>query len=256
MFSFIKLGTEQSGKEKGIIKKAVRGLLGQMGFGYAVKMWALDEMLSLLDKEGSLNVLDFGCGDGMYAFHLRDKLPSAEITAIDGDPESISYAQSLTGTRPGIKFRECRFENYESSGKYELIVSLDALYYSENGLDYLNNILDCVDQNGRVIISFPRLKRYYGKGFSFYTGWVDVESLDEMYSEENIISYLVLNGFEIEKTVHYPSKKVVDLVERQRSGSLSIRVLYPLYLLFVYFNRRDSSSEGTHFMLMAKKREI
>lgn len=83
------------------VEKDYRGTLDQhvalsgekSAFFAELKVQKLLEWYPQLATE-SVSILDYGCGDGLLSFYLRQYLPKAKLFGIDPSPKSIEYAQT------------------------------------------------------------------------------------------------------------------------------------------------------------------
>jgi SAM-dependent methyltransferase len=51
-------------------------------------------------------VLDLGCGPGSLAARLLDRIPGANVVAIDADPLLLALGRAAYGDRPGLRFAD------------------------------------------------------------------------------------------------------------------------------------------------------
>ena len=56
-----------------------------------------EEVLALLDLEGSERVLDVGCGQGKITAEIAARLPRGAILGVDSPHEMIAFASSHFG---------------------------------------------------------------------------------------------------------------------------------------------------------------
>ncbi len=257
MFKFIRLGSEQYLNETSPAKRFIRRLVGHVGLGYAVKLWALSRLLNKYTDQTISNVLDFGCADGMYSFYLKQRFRHSHITGLDGYTGSIKAAKNIIKglNLKDIKFICCNFDEYIPIKKFNLVTCLDTIHYSDKGMHYLDKACKSTADGGYLVFSCPRLKKYYSKNFEFYTGWVDVERLDGVYSFENVANHIESHGFKILEYVNYPPKLSQKLIEDQRSGRLYIKLLFPLWLIVTWLNSffNKECAHTTHYMLIARR---
>ena len=102
-------------------------------------------------------ILDIGCGDGAQSKFIYEKLSkNGYLTSVDYSQSSIS---SLSEKINSINFR-CieanmdRFNKY-MNGKYDLIHSSYAIYYSSNPKKLLQECYKRLNKNGKIIITVP-----------------------------------------------------------------------------------------------------
>lgn len=256
MFDFIRLGHENYINERSVLARFKTFLLGHLGLGYGVKLYALKSVLPYV-KKSKANLLDVGCSNGMYTFYINKNLDIDFTLGIDGDEAAIEDAKRVVSKNPDqydkIQFQAMRFEDLPSIGsqKFDLIMALDSLYYTPDGLHYLDQLLSLLADDGELIVSFPHLMKYYGKGFSYYTGDVQIEELDQLYKKDSILRLLQDRGFQT-RVVEYPSEILKRLILWQREKRFGRYLVYPFSLILMKLFWRGAAS-STHFLIYAKK---
>ncbi|RDE22981.1 class I SAM-dependent methyltransferase [Motiliproteus coralliicola] len=255
MIDFLRLGREDALFEEAMLKRMLRKFLGHLGFGFAVKLWSLRALVDRLDNESVNSIVDFGCGDGMYTFWLQKRFVNASVFGIDGDAAAITHAQlkSRHFTDGKVLFECCRFDQYKASTDADLVVCLDAIYYTEDGMEYLKKACSMVKPSGHLILSLPYLDRHYQSDFGYFTGDVSIDKLAPLYRLENIQQALVAQGFILEEVIQYPNPLLRWLIEAQRSRKPYINLLYPFWLVFSKLTFRTGHQRSTHFMLLAQR---
>src|SRR3989449_11630697 len=64
------------------------------------------EVLALLDLNGSERILDVGCGDGKITAEIASRAPRGSVGGVDPSRDMITFAQRHFGpaTRPNLRF--------------------------------------------------------------------------------------------------------------------------------------------------------
>jgi trans-aconitate 2-methyltransferase len=64
------------------------------------------EVLALLDLNGSERILDVGCGDGKITAEIATHAPRSSVVGVDPSRDMIRFAESHFGpaTRPNLRF--------------------------------------------------------------------------------------------------------------------------------------------------------
>src|SRR4029434_2068260 len=65
-----------------------------------------EEVLALLELEGSERVLDVGCGDGKITVEIAARVPRGTVVGVDASRDMITFAASHFGpiVRPNLRF--------------------------------------------------------------------------------------------------------------------------------------------------------
>ena len=115
--------------------------------------FALKERLEIGEK---FSFLDLGCGNGWVARLTANNALCRQSIGIDGAQQMISNAQSRGGK---TKYILADINTFNSLEKYDVIHSMEVLYYLENPLDVVKRISDSwLNKNGRLIVG---LDHYY-----------------------------------------------------------------------------------------------
>ena len=87
-----------------------------------VQQICAEHTLNMINGDEYLNILDIGCGTGLYTNMLINRFSSANIDAIDISPQMISAAKAkLAGSK--TVFMEVDADRFYSDSKYDLITS-------------------------------------------------------------------------------------------------------------------------------------
>ena len=115
--------------------------------------FALKERLEIGEK---FSFLDLGCGNGWVARLTANNALCRRSIGIDGAQQMISNAQSRGGK---TKYILADINTFNSPEKYDVIHSMEVLYYLENPADIVKRISDSwLNKNGRLIVG---LDHYY-----------------------------------------------------------------------------------------------
>ena len=115
--------------------------------------FALKERLEIGEK---FSFLDLGCGNGWVARLTANNALCRQSIGIDGAQQMISNAQSRRGK---TKYILADINTFNSPEKYDVIHSMEVLYYLENPADIVKRISDSwLNKNGRLIVG---LDHYY-----------------------------------------------------------------------------------------------
>ena len=90
-----------------------------------------EEVLALLDLEGSERVLDVGCGDGRITAEIASRLPRGSVVGVDSSHDMISFATDHFGPsiRPNLRFEVADARSLPFRKEFDLVVSFNALHW-------------------------------------------------------------------------------------------------------------------------------
>ena len=115
---------------------------------------AVSEMLDFVIKERehlnkNFSFLDLGCGNGWVVRKLAENSKCIHAHGIDGASQMISKARKLGG---GEEYFLANIEEHEPTQRYDLIHSMEVLYYLENPAAILKKIAHSwLNKGGRLI---------------------------------------------------------------------------------------------------------
>jgi trans-aconitate 2-methyltransferase len=117
-----------------------------------------EEILALLDLEGSERVLDVGCGDGKITAEIATRVPQGTVVGgVDAsqDADQLRFKPLRSAVRPNLRFRSGRspapFRN-----EFNLVVSFNALHWVPEQDAALRSIGSAMMADGRVQLASYR----------------------------------------------------------------------------------------------------
>ena len=115
----------------------------------------VDEMIEFALKERleinkTFSFLDLGCGNGWVVRKIAKNILCNQAVGIDGAEQMIFNAKSRGGN---AKYILANINTYDSPEKYDLIHSMEVLYYLDNPLEIVRKISDSwLNKGGRLIV--------------------------------------------------------------------------------------------------------
>jgi predicted TPR repeat methyltransferase len=122
---------------------------------------AVDEMVTFALKERkkigkNFSFLDLGCGNGWVVRNVSNDSLCNRAVGIDGAKQMIANAQSRGG---GAEYIFANINSFGSPEKYDVIHSMEVLYYLEDPSNIIRKISDSwLNDGGRLIVG---LDHYY-----------------------------------------------------------------------------------------------
>jgi len=113
-----------------------------------------EEVLALLDLEGSERVLDVGCGDGKITAHIAGRVPRGLVVGVDASQEMIAFASSHFGPagRPNLRFEVADARLLPFQNEFDLVVSFNALHWIPEQDTALRSIRSAMKPEGRALL--------------------------------------------------------------------------------------------------------
>lgn len=103
-------------------------------------------------KSGSLRLLDVGIGDGRYVGKIVSDLGRARLSCsvVGVDPLPASE-RVVTRLYPDFKVISKRFEDFETSEKFDIVIATHSLYYVTQANDCLKKMVALTEEGGLTI---------------------------------------------------------------------------------------------------------
>jgi malonyl-CoA O-methyltransferase len=118
-----------------------------------IQIIAAKELTNYLDGSAE-NVLEIGCGTGIFSQSLIEKYPNNSIYLTDIAPEMIRMTQEKFSKYSNITTLCMDGEHILLNKNYDLIASNMTLHWFINLVDSMRKIIDCLNSGGRFIFTF------------------------------------------------------------------------------------------------------
>jgi len=128
-----------SGKDKGMEKSHAASV-------FEILDYALNKINT---KTNQFTFLDIGCGNGWVVEHLSKKDDCTLSIGIDGAENMIINANKRQ-SRASFLLED--INDFEPENKFDLIFSMEVLYYLDNPSKVIKKIHDMLNPNGRFIM--------------------------------------------------------------------------------------------------------
>lgn len=104
----------------------------------------------LVELGSDLDILDFGCGTGLFGLEFFDRAKS--ITGMDTSEGMLEVFDNKTKDHSNIKSVNLDLEKSELSEKYDLIISSMTFHHLENPLAVLRKLKESLNPKGRILV--------------------------------------------------------------------------------------------------------
>ena len=131
---------------------AINGKDKGMEEGHSLSVNKMIEIASkkISNKKTNISMLDVGCGNGWMLRKVLDKYPNFQGIGIDGAENMIENAKRID---PNGNYLCTDLESWESSTKFDLIMSMEVIYYLNNPRKFIKSLFEnSLDREGTIII--------------------------------------------------------------------------------------------------------
>ena len=149
----------------------------------------LDYALSRLKTESdSFTFLDFGCGNGWVADQISKKNYCSFSMGVDGAENMILNAKNRQSE---AVFCLEDLNSFETDKKFDLIFSMEVLYYLENPSTVIDIIKHMLNPKGRFIMGID----HYFENEECHDWQDKVGTLMHMFKEEEWLDFFVKSNY-------------------------------------------------------------
>ena len=155
---------------------------------------AVNEMLDYALKERDeinhdFTFLDLGCGNGWVVRKVFEDPLCINASGIDGAPQMIANARKRGGSEEYIL---ANIYEYEPTQRYDLIHSMEVLYYLEDPASTLNKIANSwLNKGGRIIVGID----LYYENIDSHSWEEKVGTRMQMFKEKEWVNFFRQAGF-------------------------------------------------------------
>lgn len=111
-----------------------------------------DEVLAVLDLQGSERVLDVGCGQGKITAEIAARVPRGSVLGVDSSRDMIAYASDHFGplVQPNLRFEVADACQLPFREEFDVVVSFNALHWVREQGAALRSIRNALKSDGRA----------------------------------------------------------------------------------------------------------
>ncbi len=207
------------------------------------------------------NILDAGCGPGVFTVELAKRHPEAQVLGIELEPELVERANEIA-RRAGLT--NCRFEqgdvtklDYENA--FDLVLSVDNFEHVEDDVGAMRALLAALRPGGRLVAHVPGYERrwlLFGRRVNF-----DVPGhVRPGYRAEDLVGKLGQAGFEVagQQYTYGPLETLTNNVSYLISGAdqrnkLLYAAVFPVLLAVSWFGQFSTPRWGAGVLAAARR---
>ena len=175
------LGHELAALERTPLRRFIRRAFGSLHVGTRLLYHQTAKPLAALRLETARDVLDAGCGSGVWTLHLARRYPGVRFVGIDINGQRLAQARAAAERLDlhNLSFRELDFREMSEAGAYDAAVSVNAIhYYGREDVGVFGNLARALRPEGRFLFVGPvhstqrlsYLRRFrHDRGYEGYT---------------------------------------------------------------------------------------
>lgn len=185
------------------LARFIRSVFGYTLVGNYARALTFKRLLEEIPGQELEHILDLGCGYGEYAFMMAEAFPSAEVTALDLNAQSVQDIERLA--------RKNSFNNLRThigpidtldraDGTYDFIFSIDVFEHIKEEEMPFQQAKDKLRSGGYLLVKIPnrdQLTILPEQWFEDHHHWLEDEHIGQVYDLKGLSQRMEAEGFEV-----------------------------------------------------------
>jgi SAM-dependent methyltransferase len=206
-------------------------------------------------------ILDAGCGRGVFSFELAKRHPEAQVVGVDMEPALVERANAIA-QRAGLT--NCRFEVHdvtklEFDAQFDLVVSVDNFEHVADDVAAMKALRRALRPGGRAVVHVPGYERrwfVFGRRVNF-----DVPGhVRPGYRANELVTKLNDAGFDVAscgatygiiETFTNNISYVITGADQKRKGLYAL--VFPFLLVVSWFGKFSRPRWGAGVLAIAQR---
>jgi 2-polyprenyl-3-methyl-5-hydroxy-6-metoxy-1,4-benzoquinol methylase len=207
------------------------------------------------------NIMDAGCGPGVFTFEIARRLPESRVTGFDILNDLLENDR-LIAEKLGLQ--NCFFEKQDITAmevreKYDLVISIDNLEHIENDLLALQKFYNALIPGGELLIHVPGLYRRW-MFFKWKENFYVEGHYRPGYTLEQITEKIKSAGFQVTEAFYtYGWIETVTnnisyvITKAEMKNKVIYSLVFPFLNVLSYFGKNSKPKKGAGVLVRAIK---
>lgn len=217
-----------------------------------------DAISVLLKNRHPIEVLDAGCGSGLFSFWLAQRLPGSSILGIDENAQAFQQMiklKVLTGVK-NLCFDQKDLRHLTYQKLFDLIVCMDVLEHIQEHELVISRLRDALRTDGWMIIHVPRRHQEQFRAFGSWVQWNDHGHVRDEYTQDEIKALIQHAGLQIlsfQTTFRPGQAPFWELSKKLHPDSWINWLLFPFLLGASRLGGFLKSENGNGFLIVCRR---
>lgn len=122
------------------------------------------DLFAMIRPREAMRVIDLGCGTGVMAALLAERLPGSRVEGVDASAAMLAQAMPRAGGR--LSFRQADMRDIEDFSSYDLVFSNAALQWVPDAEALLARIMTQLKPGAQIAIQVPKRGGHRANGLA------------------------------------------------------------------------------------------
>lgn len=238
------------------LKVKSRFIFGSLDIGNRIRQKHIFSIIRNLRPNGK-NILDGGCGSGVFALRVAHRYPDSQLQGLDYDMYHVEQAESDQRVLriKNVEFRQGDLAQPLGENKYDLIFCVDVLEHISSDETVLGNFFLALKPDGNLLIHVPLLNQR--RFFNCFNDWAQDDHVRDGYDEQSLVNMLERQGFVVidkRYTFGWAGALAWEIHEICRCfGKLARLGAFPVLALLAALDLRLRNQKGNAILMRAMK---
>ena len=207
------------------------------------------------------DILDAGCGSGVFSYELAKRHPRAQVTGVELEPELVARNNDIA-RHAGLKnvvFQQGDVTKLDFDEAFDLVLSVDNFEHVEDDIGAMRTLLRALRPGGRLVAHVPGYERrwiLFGRRVNF-----DVPGhVRPGYHADQLVARLQEAGFQVvsHQYTYGPLETFTNNVSYLITGAdqrrkMQYAAVFPVLLAVSWFGKFSRPRWGAGVLAVARR---
>lgn len=215
--------------------------------GEFIRFKYIKNLFDKMEKEPE-EILDAGCGGGLYSSYLSKRYPNSKITACD-------INNNIKRVDDNVTFLIKDLLSLEYERKFDLIICVDVIEHIANDEKVIENFSTSLRDRGSLVLHVPKYPLEYKYFIKYYH---QDDHIRDGYQSDQIKT--ILKKYNLEVVSYKPTFNAIEtfiweigyILRKNKFSKMAYFALFPILSVILKFDFRENK-KGNGILIHAKK---